>query len=201
MLGPVSDDVVFVYEATSEVDRQRELDTAGKLLFAAVVDLTTGGHLKAFQTDEANDRTLRLPRAAGRFPHVAVQLTTIEPSTGMAVEVSRHFSDEEAVPEHPAFWYAIQVIPRAARVETCWLLPSAAFNHLARRSTSENGITLTLSPRSMRETARFVVASEDLGSRLTGIARDHSGSPPHVTGALLLARAHEPGDSTASQDV
>src|SRR5436190_8546970 len=80
MLGPVSDDVVFVYEATSEVDRQRELDTAGKLLFAAVVDLTTGGHLKAFQTDEANDRTLRLPRAAGRFPHVAVQLTTIEPS-------------------------------------------------------------------------------------------------------------------------
>lgn len=175
-----------VYEAKSAVGRAQEPDKVGKLLFSYVVERTASGHMEVSQPDEAYDPTLSLPRAAGRVPDVAVQLTTILPSMGMSVEVARHFPGEDAMPDHPAFWYAVQVVTPAGRIETCWLLPSAAFNRLADRSPRpEGGLTLTLAPRSAGETARFVVAPEDLGSRLTSIARDRSGPPPGAPGVLL----------------
>ena len=118
------------------------------------------------------------------------------------MRATAQFPGDDAVSDHPGFWYAILSVRQNARIETCWLVQSADFNHLATRAPSRaGGVSLTFSPRSDDDAARFVVPPEDLGPRLASLARDSSGAPSRIPGALLLARREDLEDQDAGAPV
>ena len=165
---------------------------AGEMLFSAAVMLGTGFALKLFAQLCDDDHVDRAIGERGGLPALTVQVkTALGADAHGSIEATAHFPSEDALREHPSFWYAVLYVP-GITIARCWLLSSADFNRLTSRTRdARGGVSLRFSAPTHGggRAGPFLVPPEEIGGRLARTIRESPGLPPSIPDAMLVAFA------------